>query len=154
MNLECILTSDDDFADIDLTNSTVKNLFVNHDGQINYNPGNDISMGDVLTGADWGAGNDMAFVWTQNGTINDKDTLSDAYVQNTGSFNQNGDAKGGDAYADEGVVSGGGGGDGGSHAKAEGGDGGNGDYAEGGDGEGGRGEGGEAYSKAYGGKGV
>ena len=151
LDLSGFKPTDDDQIDIDIKDSAVKTMLVNHDGQLNYNPGNDISMGDVLTNNTWGEGNDMAFVWTQNGTINDKDTLSDAYVQNSGNFEQNGDAEGGDANAKEGIQAGGGGGEGGSYAKANGGDGDEGGNAWGGKGEGGDGDGGDARSYADGG---
>jgi hypothetical protein len=103
VNLSGIKPHDDDFADIDMKDPSIGKLLVNQDGSISYDPGNDISLQDVLNGALNGEGNDMSFIQNQNATINDKDTLSDAHVENNSSFEQNGNVHGGDAYADEGI---------------------------------------------------
>ena len=44
--------TDDDFADIDLSGGArIDKLLINRDGEINYNPGDDVSIEDILNGS-------------------------------------------------------------------------------------------------------
>ncbi|MCG7508221.1 hypothetical protein L4923_24580, partial [Mesorhizobium sp. IRAMC:0171] len=119
--------SDDDFADIKLDGGAqIDKLLVNHDGQIFYNPGDGASFNDVLNGSLNGEGNDTAVSLAQVNNMSDDDSIGNASVSNTGIFEQNGDATGGDARSGDGLTAGGGGGGGGGSGHANGGDGGNG----------------------------
>ncbi|MEM6461937.1 MAG: hypothetical protein AAF724_08480 [Pseudomonadota bacterium] len=109
--------SDNDHIDVDVNDhAKVDTLLVSKTGDVDYNPGDDVSFEDILNGALTGAGNDTGMVFSQNGVINDDDYLKDPDVTNMGKggFKISGDAKGGDAYADDGIDAGGGGGDGSS----------------------------------------
>ena len=53
-----------------------------------------------------GEGNDVSIVNYQNGNLSDDDTLHEAIVKNEGTFEQNGNATGGRAYAEEGIKAG------------------------------------------------
>ncbi len=123
VDLSGYLPSDDDFADIDMSGGRIDKLLINRDGEINYNPGDDVSIEDILNGSLNGPGNDSAFVIGQQAHLEDNDKLINPVVGNHAPFNQSGSAHGGTAYADEGIDAGGSGGSNSGYAKASGGDG-------------------------------
>src|SRR5690606_33358350 len=126
LGLDGIIPSDNDFADVDIYGGgSVDQLFINRDGVISYDPGDDVSFEDILNGSLNGSGNN-AFVFNQVNDLVDNDTLSDPQVHNNGNFQQQGSASGGFAKTGDGINAGGGGGDGGGDANADGGSGGRG----------------------------
>ncbi|TIQ87260.1 MAG: hypothetical protein E5X44_25005 [Mesorhizobium sp.] len=104
--------SDDDFADLDDVNVGLGGVMMfSRDGDISFDPGDDISFSDVLNGAFAGAGNGhSATIINQTGDMKDNDYLGSATVKNDGYFGNKGDAKGGYAKSDEGIDAGGDGG--------------------------------------------
>ncbi|MBB4653091.1 flagellar biosynthesis GTPase FlhF, partial [Aminobacter niigataensis] len=140
---------DNDFADIDTGGGDIKgDVLFSKDGDVTYDPGDDINFKDILNGS-MGA-NSNAFLINQTADMVDNDKLEEATVKNDGDFKQEFDNKGGHASAGDGIDAGGGGASGG---KADGGsaDGGNSGDAKGGEADGGKGEGGLALSAALGG---
>ncbi|TIO80448.1 MAG: hypothetical protein E5X74_32820, partial [Mesorhizobium sp.] len=146
--------SDDDFADIgknmsgDMKDNTIIN---NKDGNVTYDPGDDVTFKDILNNSMTGAGNNSASFINQVNKLDDNDKLDNATVSNTAPLNLNFNATAGEAKSGDGISAGGGGGSGGDDAKANGGEGGNGGDAKSGDVEAGDGKGGLALSAAIGG---
>ncbi|TIM04740.1 MAG: hypothetical protein E5Y67_33010, partial [Mesorhizobium sp.] len=103
---------DDDFIDLDDVNVGLGGVMMfSRDGDISFDPGDDVSFSDVLNGAFAGAGNGhSATIINQTGDMKDNDYLGSATVQNNGYFGNKGDAKGGYAKSDEGIDAGGDGG--------------------------------------------
>ena len=108
--------TDNDFADFDFSQGASMGDAVFAQGNVAYDPGDDITVNDILSGALTGEGNDVGMVNVQTANLFDNDTLSDPAVSNDGTFTQGGNATGGDAKAEEGISVGSTGGDGGSDA--------------------------------------
>ncbi|TIL37886.1 MAG: hypothetical protein E5Y82_16005, partial [Mesorhizobium sp.] len=104
--------SDDDFADLDHVAVGLGGVMMfSRDGDISFDPGDDVSFSDVLNGAFAGAGNGhSATIINQTGDMKDNDYLGSATVKNDGYFGNKGDAKGGYAKSEEGIDAGGDGG--------------------------------------------
>ncbi|RWQ40016.1 MAG: hypothetical protein EOS82_32190, partial [Mesorhizobium sp.] len=86
-------------------------MMFSRDGDISFDPGDDVSFSDVLNGAFAGAGNGhSATIINQTGDMKDNDYLGSATVKNDGYFGNKGDAKGGYAKSEEGIDAGGDGG--------------------------------------------
>lgn len=111
---------DDDFIDIDMEGSAEMGDVLGVNGD--YDPGNDLSMTDVLNDLTFGDGNSNAFNIGQSNNLVDNDTLNNPTVANNDSFEQNGDARGGTARAEEGINAASVGGEGGGDADVNGGD--------------------------------
>jgi len=75
VGLEGYEPSDDDFADIDMTDSEINGMF-------------NVKFNDVLSNSLNGQGNDVGNVISQNANLQDNDTLENATVDNTGTFTQ------------------------------------------------------------------
>ncbi|WP_136658729.1 hypothetical protein [Nitratireductor sp. XY-223] len=119
VNMDGVLPEkDNDGVDIDLSKGVkVENLLVSQKGDIDYNPGNDVSFEDILNKSLDGKGNDTGIVFSQSNSLEDNDYIKDPDVTNMGSggFKITGNAKGGKASSDDGIDAGGNGGDGGGH---------------------------------------
>jgi hypothetical protein len=95
--------TDDDFADIDLACSTVNDIFMAK-GDVNYDPGNELNIKDILTDALNGAGNDTGTVNAQFNNLVDNDSLENATVG--GTLTQTNTSTGGTATSDDGIDAG------------------------------------------------
>ncbi|UYV39115.1 hypothetical protein N4R57_08980 [Rhodobacteraceae bacterium D3-12] len=103
--------TDDDFADFDLgSNSSIGDV-VMANGNMNYDPGNDSRLENVLQNALDGAGNDSGTVNNMSNTLQDDDVANNASVSNSSAFSNNLTTNGGTSTAEEGIdnESGGGG---------------------------------------------
>jgi hypothetical protein len=76
-------------------------------GDIDFDPGDDIKVEDVLNDALNGAGNDTGFVLNNSNMLQDNDQATDTYVANDSPFTQKLTASGGSAVADDGLAFGG-----------------------------------------------
>jgi hypothetical protein len=95
--------TDDDFADIDLACSTVNDIFMAK-GDVNYDPGNELNIKDILTDALNGEGNDTGTVNAQFNNLVDNDSLQNATVG--GTLTQTNTSTGGTASSDDGIDAG------------------------------------------------
>ncbi len=81
--------SDDDVVDIDVKDGSVDNVVTaGGDIAIDYDPGDDVNIGDILNDALTGAGNDTGVVNIQSANLIDNDHLGEAKVINSGDFTQ------------------------------------------------------------------
>lgn len=94
--------SDDDFADIDLSGgASVDNLLMAQ-GDVSFDPGNEMNLDEILDGALNGQGNDVGFVNAQSNNLIDSDVLHNATVG--GNLNSSGsNATGGSASSGDGI---------------------------------------------------
>ncbi|EAV42561.1 fibrinogen binding protein [Stappia aggregata IAM 12614] len=99
--------SDVDNIDLDLSDHASVGDMLIAKGDINFDPGDDINVEDVLNDALNGAGNDTGFVLNNSNMLEDNDQATDTYVANQASFAQNLTATGGSAVADDGLAFGG-----------------------------------------------
>ena len=99
------LPTDDDFADIDLDESSVDNILMTDDGDINFDPGNEMNLEDMLTEALNGNGNDVGTINAQSNNLVDNDVLETATVD--GTLDNTGDSTGGTASSSDGIGVGG-----------------------------------------------
>lgn len=107
LGLEGWEPTDDDFADIDLSNASTGDIIMS-DGAMDFDPGDEINIDDLLTDALDGDGN----VGTVNAQVNeliDTDTLDHVSNNNNGSFGQTVTSSGGSASSDDGIQAGAGG---------------------------------------------
>jgi hypothetical protein len=95
--------TDDDFADIDMSDMSVNDIIMAK-GDVNYDPGNELNMKDILTDALNGAGNDSGTVNGQFNNLVDNDTLENATVG--GNLTQTNTSSGGSATSDDGIDAG------------------------------------------------
>lgn len=96
--------SDDDFADIDLSGGASVDNILMAKGDVNFDPGNEMNLDDILTDALTGAGNDVGLVNAQSNNLIDSDVLHNATVG--GSLTNNGSAHGGTASSGDGIGTG------------------------------------------------
>ena len=76
-------------------------------GDVDYNPGDDVTVEDLLNEALNGKGNDTGVVVTNTNQLEDNDVASDTYVSNQGYFHQDLKSHGGYSNADDGIAFGG-----------------------------------------------
>lgn len=95
--------TDDDFADIDLTDSSIGDVLMAQ-GDVSYDPGNELNLDDVLNDALTGAGNDVGTVNAQSNNLVDNDNIENASVD--GSLSQTNTSTGGSASSDDGIEAG------------------------------------------------
>lgn len=94
--------SDDDFADIDLSGGASVDNILMAEGDVSFDPGNEMNLDDILDGALGGAGNDVGFVNAQSNNLIDSDVLHNATVG--GNLNSSGsNATGGSASSGDGI---------------------------------------------------
>ncbi|MEP2703984.1 MAG: hypothetical protein ABJQ71_08475 [Roseibium sp.] len=99
---------DEDVVDIDLQDDVnVEEMLVSVHGDIDYNPGDDISVEDILNDSLNGAGNDTGIVMNNSNQISDDDWADGTSAVNNDEFKQKAKAEGGDASSDDGISSGG-----------------------------------------------
>lgn len=105
---EGFVYDDDDVVDIDLEDcAEVDEMLVSVNGSIDYSPGDDISVEDILNEALNGAGNDTGVVLNNTNQLEDNDTAQNTTATNGANFNQTLNAKGGDSTTDDGISAGG-----------------------------------------------
>ncbi|MEL6198092.1 MAG: hypothetical protein AAFT19_09605, partial [Pseudomonadota bacterium] len=97
------IPTDNDVNDFDIYGKAQVDDIVAAGGDIDYNPGNDVDLEDILGSALNGMGNDTGIVTAQSNNLEDNDYLKDAKVSNDGHFKAGGHAQGGHAYAEEGI---------------------------------------------------
>ncbi|MEL6838364.1 MAG: hypothetical protein AAFP85_03680 [Pseudomonadota bacterium] len=95
--------TDDDFADIDMSYTTVDDIIMAK-GDVNYDPGNELNLEDVLNDALTGAGNDVGTVNAQSNNLVDNDNIENASVD--GNLQQTNTSTGGSASSDDGIEAG------------------------------------------------
>ncbi|WP_296428050.1 hypothetical protein [Yoonia sp.] len=95
--------TDDDFADIDMSHMSVNDIIMAK-GDVNYDPGNELNMKDILTDALNGEGNDSGTINGQFNNLVDNDSLHNATVG--GSLTQTNTSSGGTATSDDGIDAG------------------------------------------------
>jgi hypothetical protein len=93
--------TDDDFADFDLASGASIDSIVMAKGNLDYDPGNDMSLSKILTDALDGEGNDTGIVNAMSNNLQDNDTLHNATVG--GNLQQTNNSAGGHASASEGI---------------------------------------------------
>ncbi|WP_305988463.1 hypothetical protein [Roseibium sp. MMSF_3544] len=99
--------TDNDAFDLDMKdNAHVDEMLVGA-GDISYNPGDDVTVEDLLNEALNGKGNDTGVVVTNTNQLEDNDVASDTYVDNDGWFHQDLKSHGGYSNADDGIAFGG-----------------------------------------------
>lgn len=96
--------SDDDFADFDLGCTTIDNI-VMAEGDVSYDPGNEMNLDDILDGALNGKGNDVGTVNAQFNSLADGDVLHSATVG--GNLDQTNTSHGGTSSTGDGIGFGG-----------------------------------------------
>ncbi|MEP2760542.1 MAG: hypothetical protein ABJP66_15895 [Hyphomicrobiales bacterium] len=100
--------ADEDVVDIDLQDHVkVDEMLVSVHGDIDYNPGDDISVEDILNDSLNGAGNDTGIVMNNSNQVSDSDWASGTSAANNHKFEQTAKADGGVASSDDGISSGG-----------------------------------------------
>ncbi|MCK7613033.1 hypothetical protein [Roseibium sediminicola] len=99
---------DDDVVDLDIGDHVeVDQLLVSVNGDIDYNPGDDVSVEDILNNSLNGAGNDTGVVMNNSNQVSDDDTAENTSATNHAVYNQTARADGGEAGSDDGISSGG-----------------------------------------------
>jgi len=99
---------DDDVVDLDIDDHVeVDQLLVSVNGDIDYNPGDDVSVEDILNNSLNGAGNDTGVVMNNSNQVSDDDTADNTTATNKAVYNQTARADGGKASSDDGISSGG-----------------------------------------------
>ncbi|GAB2188179.1 hypothetical protein [Roseibium sp. LAB1] len=105
---EGFVYDDDDVVDIDLEEcAEVDEMLVSVNGSIDYSPGDDITVEDILNEALNGGGNDTGVVLNNSNQLEDNDQAEGTTATNEASFNQTLNARGGDAVTDDGISAGG-----------------------------------------------
>ncbi|TYC75489.1 hypothetical protein FMN63_06470 [Stappia sp. BW2] len=99
--------SDVDNIDLDLSDHASVGDMLIAKGNIDFDPGDDINVEDVLNDALNGAGNDTGFVLNNSNMLEDNDQANDTYVANNAAFTQKLSATGGSSVADDGLAFGG-----------------------------------------------
>ncbi|MEP1930686.1 MAG: hypothetical protein ABJJ37_05355 [Roseibium sp.] len=100
---------DEDLIDIDIQDDVdVDQMLVSVNGDIDYSPGDDISVEEILNESLNGAGNDTGIVMNNSNQVSDADYAAGTSAANNHNFNQTATATGGEAKADDGIASGGG----------------------------------------------
>lgn len=105
---EGFVYDDDDVVDIDLEDcAQVDEMLVSVNGSIDYSPGDDISVEDILNEALNGGGNDTGVVLNNTNQLEDNDSAQNTTATNNAGFNQTLNARGGDSTTDDGISAGG-----------------------------------------------
>ena len=107
LGLDGFVPDDNDMIDLDLNQASMGDFLVAK-GNLHYDPGNDIDIGNILNGSLNGAGNDSGQVFTQSNNLYDNDTLNGPSLSNDSSFSVTGTVSGGSASAGDGIGTGGG----------------------------------------------
>lgn len=101
VDLTGYMPTDDDFADIDMSDGASVGTLLVGKGDISFDPGNEQNIEDILTNALNGAGNDSGTVNSQFNNLVDSDELHSATVD--GYLQQNNTSSGGNASSDDGI---------------------------------------------------
>lgn len=104
-DLGALQPMDSDMIDLDLSDSaSIGDMFVaTKGGEIEFNPGDDIDLSDILNGSLGGDGHDVGQVLVGTNTLNDADTLNTPTWNNENAVNFHPTNNGGDASTGPGV---------------------------------------------------
>jgi hypothetical protein len=104
VDLSGYMPTDDDFADIDLSDDASIDTLLVGKGDISFDPGNEQNIDDILNESLTGAGNDTGTVNSQFNNLVDSDVLHNATVD--GNLTQTNTSTGGTATSDDGIDAG------------------------------------------------
>ena len=97
------IPEDNGFADIDMKDVELDNIFMAEEGDISFNPGDDVNFQDILNDAFGDGSNNSAFAINQIADLVDNDQLTDISQNNTGTFDMKWEVEGGHSRAGDGV---------------------------------------------------
>lgn len=101
VDLSGYMPTDDDFADIDLSDDVSIDTLLVGKGDISFDPGNEQNIEDILNDALNGAGNDSGTVNNQFNNLVDSDMLHNASID--GNLQQDNTSTGGSSASDDGI---------------------------------------------------
>lgn len=101
LDLEGYMPKDNDLFDLD--HAVTGDIFYAKD-DINYDPGNEVELQDILGCALTGQGNDVGQVWAQSNNLYDSDSLQSARVESHGGFGTVAAVTGGIAGTGDGIA--------------------------------------------------